>query len=152
RLQRGVRDGGPDRCRDGHLPGGGGRPEAGGARRTADTRGVARGGHGGGAAAAAPEGDDGVDSRDEPAAHHVEPFDRSRSDEAAGDARPWRHGELARPRPDRDARDVLLAPRARTPPRRDVGGRRGPQRNPAGASRRDNRETAPETTQGGGLT
>ena len=46
------------------------------------------------------------------AAHHVEPARRRGSDQAAGDAGARRHGELAHPCPDRDARDLSVAARA----------------------------------------
>src|SRR5213594_722476 len=50
----------------------------------------------------------------EPPAVHVEPLHVRRGDEAPGHARARRHGQLARARPDRHARDLLLATGART--------------------------------------
>ena len=89
RLHRAVRHGRPDGRGDGHLPRGGGRAKASGARRPADAREPSRCRGGGGAAAAAAEGDDGLDGRRRPAADHVEHQRRRRGDEAAGRARFW---------------------------------------------------------------
>ena len=116
-LHRAVRHGRPDGCGDGHLPRGGRRAKASGARRPADARGPSRGRDGGGAAAAAAEGDDGLDGRRRPAADHVEHQRRRRGDEAAGRPGPGRHGVVAHPRPGRDAGDLLLDSRAPAWPR-----------------------------------
>jgi hypothetical protein len=119
RLHRALRHGRPDGGGDGDLPGGSGGAQARGAGRPPHPRGAPRGREGGGAAPAPPQGDDGLDSGAEPAPDHVEHIHGRRGDEAAGHARARRHGQLARPRADRDAGHLLLAA-----PGGGAGGRR----------------------------
>ena len=88
-----------------------------------------------------PEGDDGVHRGGEPAAHHVEPFDRRRGDEAPGDPGARGHGQLAGPCAARDAGDLLLAAGAGAPSRRRQGSGRDGSHPPGAADPRIGRWT-----------
>ena len=113
-FHRLVRHRGADRHGDGDLSRGGGRTKAARAWRDTHASGPPGCGDRGSAPAAAAEGDDGVHRGRQPAPDHVEHERRRRSDEAAGDAGPRRHGVVAAARARHHAGALLLDSRAAT--------------------------------------